>query len=111
MGRKLANDAFILWCKSMIMAPFHSVVGIFIFVDNFVVVLNVCGNSPRMSFEPLDTIKDTSMSDHVLSLKNMDKTLIISHISEHFPQNNPGYLDEIVVFFMCPVIASFFSPR
>ena len=93
------------------MAPFYIMVGIFIFVDHFVVGLNVCGNSPRMSFEPIDTIKDTSMSDHVLSLKNMDKTLIISHISEHFPQNNPGYLDEIVVFFMCPVIASFFSPR
>ena len=78
MGRKLANDAFTLCWKAMIMAPFYSVFGIFIFVDNFVVGLNVCGNSPRMSFEPIDTIKDTSMSDHVLSLNNMHKTLIIS---------------------------------
>ena len=89
MGRKLANDAFILWCKSKIMAPFHSVVGIFIFVDNFVVVLNVCGNSPRMSFEPLDTIKDTSMSDHVLSLNNMHKIMIISAHFSTFSVEQP----------------------
>ena len=55
------------------MAPFHSGVGIFIFVDNFVVGLNVCGNSALMSFEPIHTIKDTSMSHHVISLNNMHK--------------------------------------
>ena len=38
------------------------------FVDNFVVGLNVCGNSPRRSVDPINIIKDTSTSDHVLPL-------------------------------------------
>ena len=66
--RKFGNDAFSLWRKLMIMAPFHRVVGNFIFVDNFVVGLNVCGNSPRRSVDPINIIKDTIMSYHVLHL-------------------------------------------
>ena len=71
------------------MAPFYIMVGIFIFVDHFVVGLNVCGNSPRMSFEPIDTIKDTSMSDHVLSLNNMHKIMIISAHFSTFSVEQP----------------------
>ena len=85
----------------MIMASFHSGVCTFIFVDNFVVGLNVCGTSRRMSFESIDTIQDSSMSD-------MHKSMIMS---VYFLQNNLGYLHELVVYFMCPVILSFLSPR
>ena len=64
----MANEAFGLWLKPMIMAPFYSGVGLLIFVDNFVVGLNVCGNSPRRSVVPINIIKGTSMIVHVLLL-------------------------------------------
>ena len=67
-GSKFGNEAFSLWRKPMIMAPFHNVIGITKFVDNFFVGLNVCGNSPRRSVDPINIIKDTSTSDHVLPL-------------------------------------------
>ena len=67
-GRKLVNDAFSLCLNAMIIVAFHSGICILKFFGYFVVGLNVCGNSPRRVVEPVNTIKDISLSDHVFPL-------------------------------------------
>ena len=67
-GRKLVNDALILWRNPVIIAPFHSVICIPKFVGHFFVGLNVCVNSPRRLVESINIIKDISLSDYVFPL-------------------------------------------
>ena len=63
-GRKWANEAFSFWWKPRITAPAHSGIAIPKFVDSCFGV-NVCGKSPRRLVEPINTIKNTSLSDHL----------------------------------------------
>lgn len=67
-GRKWANEAFSLWRNPKITAPAHKGIAIPRFVDSCVVGVNVWGSSPRRLVEPINKIKDTSMSDHVRPL-------------------------------------------
>lgn len=67
-GRKWANEDFSLWRKPRITAPAHSGIAIPKFIDSCVVGVNVCGRRPRRLVEPMNIIKDASMSDHVRPL-------------------------------------------
>lgn len=67
-GRKWANEAFSLWRNPRITAPAHNGIAMPRFVDSCVVGVNVCGKSPRRLVEPINIIKDTSMSAHVRPL-------------------------------------------
>lgn len=67
-GRKWANEVFSLWRNPRITAPAHSGIAMPRFVDNCVVGVNVCGKSPRRLVEPMNKIRDISMSDHVRPL-------------------------------------------
>lgn len=64
-GRKWASEDFVLWRKPKITVPVHSGIAMARFIDSWVVGVNVCGRSPRRLVDPMNIIREISMSDHV----------------------------------------------
>lgn len=67
-GKKWANEAFSLCRNPRITAPAHRGIAIPRFVDSCVVGVNVCGRRPSRLVDPINIIRDTSISDHVRPL-------------------------------------------
>lgn len=85
-GKKWASEDFSLWRKPRITAPAHNGIAIPKFIDNCVVGVNVCGKRPRRLVEPMNIIKDASISDHVRPLGEWINIicLVISLISHNW---------------------------
>ncbi len=64
-GRKWASEALVLYRKPVTTAPAHSGIAIPRFIDSCVVGVNEWGSRPRRLVEPINRIREISISVHV----------------------------------------------
>lgn len=67
-GRKWAREAFVLWRKPRITVPAHRGIAIPRFMDSCVVGVKEWGRSPSRFVEPINRIRDISISVQVWPL-------------------------------------------
>lgn len=64
-GKKWAKEDLVLWRKPRITVPAHNGIAIPRFIDSCVVGVNECGRRPSKFVEPMNMIREISISDQV----------------------------------------------
>lgn len=64
-GRKWAKEDLVLCRKPRITVPAHKGIAMAIFIDSWVVGVNVWGRSPNRFVDPINIIRETNIRDHV----------------------------------------------